>query len=203
MTFVDVGANIGLYTVVAGHCVGPTGKVIAFEPQESLRELFWENVKGNGLGNVVLEPVALGGTAASSNLFQVSENDGQATLRLRPNEQSVGPDQIVTVRRLSDALRDRGIRSVDGMKIDVEGGELEVLQGFEDWMSAAAPRFILFECEDYLLGRFGHHSHDVMDFLRGRGYGIYQPWRRRWTRVPLGTSPVAKDLLALREDASR
>jgi FkbM family methyltransferase len=197
MTFVDVGANIGLYSVVASHCVGPTGRVVAFEPQESLAELFWENVKCNRLDNVLLEPVALGRAAGTSSLFQVTENDGQATLRLRPEEQSLGPAEVVTVRRLSDVLRDRGIASVDGMKIDVEGGELEVLQGFEDWMTVAPPQFILVECISRLLGRFGHRSRDLVDFLRGHGYSLYEPWRDRWIPVAPAALPFAKDILAL------
>ena len=90
MTFIDVGASVGLYSVVAAHCVGPSGRVVAFEPQQSLAERFWENMRMNRLGNVILEPVALGKAAGASTLFQVSRHDMQATLRLRPNERSVG-----------------------------------------------------------------------------------------------------------------
>jgi FkbM family methyltransferase len=131
MTFVDVGANIGLYSVVAGYCVGPAGKVIAFEPQQGLADVFWENVRINGLDNVIREPVALGRMAGMSSLFRVNDNDGQATLRLRPDERSVGAVVVVPVRRLSDVLHEHNIASVDGVKIDVEGGELEVFEGFE------------------------------------------------------------------------
>ena len=197
MTFVDVGANIGLYSIVAGYCVGPTGKVIAFEPQQGLADLFWENVRMNSLGNIIHEPIALGRIAGTSNLFQVTDTDVQATLRLRPEERSVGEVVVVPVRRLSDVLRERKIPSVDGVKIDVEGGELEVLAGFEDWMVEAPPRFMFLECIDSLLRRFGHRSHDLVDFLRDRGYTVYQPWRGRWVPIPIRASRLPKDLLAL------
>lgn len=197
MTFVDVGANIGLYSVVAAHCVGPTGKVFAFEPQQSLAGRFWENVELNHLGNVIYEPVALGKTPGTSNLFQVSGHDGQATLRLRPEERSVGPVAVVTVRTLSDVLREHGVVSAHGMKIDVEGGELEVLEGFQDRMTAAPPRFIIFECINTHLARFGHRSHDLIAFLRRHGYTVYQPLRTRWAPVALDAVPTATDLLAI------
>jgi FkbM family methyltransferase len=197
MTFIDVGANIGFYSVVAAHCVGPTGRVFAFEPQQALAERFWENVTLNRLGNVIHEPVALGRTPGTSNLFQISDHDGQATLRLRPGERSVGPVAVVTVRTLSDVLREHGVASVDGMKIDVEGGELEVLEGCQDWMTAAPPRFIIFECIESLLARFGHRSHDLIGFLRGHGYTVYQPLRTRWAPVVMDAVPFPTDLLAL------
>lgn len=197
MTFVDVGANVGLYSVVAAHCVGPSGRVIAFEPQLSLAERFWENIRMNRLANVTLEPVALGNAAGASTLFQVSRHDMQATLRLRANERSVGREVEVVVRTLSDVLRERGVGSVDGIKIDVEGAEIDVLEGFESWMKAAPPQFIFFECIDANLARFGHRSRDLVGYLQDHGYTVHQPVRTRWVPVVRDTAPLQADLLAL------
>ena len=197
MTFVDAGANEGLYSVIAAHCVGPSGRVLAFEPQQSLAERFWENVRMNHLGNVILEPVALGRAPGVSNLFQVSRRDIHATLRLRPDERSVGPEVVVPVRTLSDVLREHGVASVDGMKIDVEGSEIDVLEGFESWMNTAPPRFIIAECIDVNLARFGHRSRDLVGFLQAHGYAVYQPLRARWAPVVMDAAPLRTDLLAL------
>ena len=197
MTFIDVGANIGLFSVVAAHCVGPTGRVFAFEPQQGLAERFWENVNLNRLGNVIHQPVALGSTPGTSDLFQPTGHDGHATLRMRPEERTVGPVAVVTVRTLSDVLRKYGVVSVDGMKIDVEGGELDVLEGFQDWMTAAPPRFIIFECVTKHLVRFGHRSHDLIGFLQRHGYTVYQPLRTRWAPIVMDALPARPDLLAL------
>jgi FkbM family methyltransferase len=199
MTFVDVGANIGLYSVIAAHCVGPSGRVFAFEPQPSLAEVFWVNVRMNRLGNVTHETVALGRTPGTSALYQVTDNDVQATLRLRPDERSVGPVIQVPVRTLSDALREQGVVSVDGLKVDVEGAEFEVLQGFEDWMATAPPRFIVIECIGSLLARFGHSSHDLITFLEAHQYTVYGALRTRWAPIEPGAPAVAKDLLALHD----
>lgn len=199
MTFVDIGANIGLYSVIAAHCVGPTGRVFAFEPQQGLAERFWENMKLNRLDNVIHEPVALGRTPGTATLFQLSGDDGRATLRLRPEERSVGRVAVVTVRTLSDVLREHEVVSVDGMKIDVEGGELDVLEGSQDWMTVAPPRFIIFECIKMLLARFGHRSQDLIDFLRGYGYTVYRPLRTHWAPVLGDALPAQTDLLALHD----
>lgn len=197
MTFVDAGANEGLYSVIAAHCVGPSGKVFAFEPQRSLGERFWNNVRMNGLNNVILEQVGLGGTPGQANLFQVSRRDIHATLRLRPDEQDVGPETTVPVRTLTDALRERGVTSVDGMKLDVEGAEVDVLRGFEGLMQARPPRFMIIECIDVNLARFGHRSRDLVALLQAHGYTVYQPLRTRWAPVVLDSAPLRTDLLAL------
>jgi FkbM family methyltransferase len=198
MTFVDVGANIGLYSVIAAHLVGPAGRVLAFEPQASLEPVFLANVRMNDLANVTLERVALGSVSGTSDLFQVTDYDVQATLRLRPDEQSVGAAVRVPVRTLSEVLRAHGIAAVDGMKIDVEGGELDVLQGFADAFATAPPRFIVFECIDALLLRFGHTGAELIEFLRARDYTVYEPRRRGWAPVALDGSPLSKDMVAIR-----
>ena len=199
MTFIDVGANEGLYSVIAGHCVGPSGKVLAFEPQHALAERFWENIRMNRLGNVTLEPVALGRTEGTATLFQISARDIHATLRLRPDERSVGPEVAVNVRTLSRVQQEHGITSVGGMKIDVEGSEIDVLEGFADWLNTAPPPFIIAECIDVNLARFGQRSRHLVAILQGHGYNVYRPLRMGWAPVAIDSAPLRTDLLALRE----
>jgi FkbM family methyltransferase len=197
MTFIDAGANEGLYSVIAAHCVGPGGRVFAFDPQKSLAEQFWENVEMNRLKNVVLESVALGRAPGQSTLFQIGRHHGHATLRLRPDERSVGPEIVVTVRTLSEVLRQHGVASVDGMKLDVEGAEIDVLEGFESLMKAAPPRFIIAECIDAQLARFGYRGRDLVAWLQGHGYAVYRPLPARWAPVVMDALPLRTDLLAL------
>jgi hypothetical protein len=86
---------------------------------------------------------------------------------------------------------------VDGMKLDVEGAEIDVLEGFEESMQTAPPRFIIVECIDVNLARFGHRSRDLVGFLQGHGYTVYRPLRTRWTPVEMDAVPARTDLLAL------
>lgn len=196
MTFVDVGANAGLFSVVAGHLVGPTGRVIAFEPQRELAAVFSDNMRANGLDNVVLETVALGAAAGMSPLYQVTENDVQATLALRSDERAIGPARHVPLARLDEMLRQHGVSSVDGMKIDVEGAELLVLRGFDSWLAARPPRFVFVECVDHLLQRFHNRSRDLIAFLRAYRYTLYRWKRGRWIPLPPNDDTVTGDLWA-------
>lgn len=205
MTFVDVGANIGLYTVLAAKAVGRTGRVIAVEPQPRLCELCLENCNINGVCSMVsIVAAACGAREGFAELYQVSRtNDGQATLRLLEGERCFGDTIRVPVRTLGDLLAEHTVSSCDGMKIDVEGAEIDVLQGY-DWSRIEAPTFIIFECIDMHLRRFGHTAHDLLFLLRDLGYDFACRWRGRWRRFQtvgehrkFGASP---DCIAVRRD---
>lgn len=123
-TFVDVGANIGWYTMVGAAAVGPSGTVIVVEPSPrclaSLRA---------GLGNlppgvVELHEVAAGSVAGSAVLLDPGDDDHGGLGTLRPGAQ--GSSTTVPVRPLDEII---GTRTVDVVKIDVEGFEPQVLEG--------------------------------------------------------------------------
>jgi len=202
MTFVDVGANIGLYSIVAGYLVGHAGKVVAVEPQSVLKDVLEDNVRRNRLFNVRVESVALGSANCSGRLFQMSEtDDGRATLKLCTSESFVGKPAEVAVRRLDDVLASLSIGTVHGVKVDVEGAELEVLQGFSHLLEAEAPLFILFECHDDLLKRFGTSSRQLVSFLQRFGYRVLSLARGRWRpierRLGWGKGSFHADCLAI------
>ena len=202
MTFVDVGANAGLYAVIGAHLVGDSGRVIAFEPQEDLAELVRENTRLNHLENVHVETCALGAREGQATLFQVSRsNDGQATTRVRPSERCFGDTVNVRLTRLTSALSSLGVDVVDGLKIDTEGAELEVLKGFLDGWTGERPRFILFECIAEHLTRFGQTTEELIQFLRCREYELRCLFRGRWHLVRTANDHVrcrhSSDMLAL------
>jgi FkbM family methyltransferase len=116
MRVVDVGANLGYFLLLLESVIGPRGEVVCLEPEpDNLRELA-RNVRVNGLGNVVVLPIAAG------------DCDGFAPLRRGINAVvNPGGSESFTVplRRLDSLLS----APVDFIKIDVEGFELQVLRG--------------------------------------------------------------------------
>ena len=130
MTFVDVGANIGYYMLLAQRSVGKRGMIICIEPDEAnLRELS-RQIKGNDLTNVVVLPVAAGAEDREARL------EPGINARVRADGSGTGE---VRLRRL-DSLLDA---PVDVLKIDVEGYEGHVLDGAAELLRRWRPALFL------------------------------------------------------------
>ena len=183
--FVDIGANAGLYSVVAAHVVGPTGTVVAVEPQAAVSRLLVKNVERNHLENVAVHCAAAGTVQRAGVIYQVSRtNDGQATMALGDNEEYFGTPEEISIQPADYFLS--GMRGHDrvGVKIDVEGGEFDVLQGLLETPDVTVrPRFIVVECIEEHLIRFNHSVADVFSILWNSGYRIYCLFRGRWRPI--------------------
>jgi FkbM family methyltransferase len=139
--FVDVGANIGLYTVAAGYAVGRSGRVLAVEPTPRTAEILRQNVRLNGLqetGVVTVAQVAVGEALGRARLATYIEDSGHNSL-YPTGEGDEGVE--VDVVPLDDLLPEGS--QVDVVKIDVEGGELAVLRGMRQ-VATANPEIVVF-----------------------------------------------------------
>lgn len=141
--FVDIGAHVGKYTVALGNKIGRSGKIISIEPEKENFTLLKKNVALNKLTNVYLLNVACAG------------QDGEATLYVHKDYPTLnsfyinrGPSQIkVKTVKLDTIIQNLNINRVDLMKIDVEGAEVDVIQGSSDILKRHHPR-IIFEVFD-------------------------------------------------------
>jgi FkbM family methyltransferase len=152
-TFVDVGANLGLYTVAAARAVGAEGRVIAVEPTPATAEMLRQNIRLNGLwesGVVEVHECAAGAAPGRARLATNRADSGHNSLF--PETTATGSVEV-EVARLDDLIP-AGAR-VDVVKIDVEGGELAVLHGMER-IVAQNPGVVVFaELADEHLRRAG------------------------------------------------
>lgn len=182
MTFVDIGANYGLYTVIAAWKIGPNGLCVSVEPQPDLAEIIRNNITINGLTRVAVRQCAIGHAKTTMRLFYPTANadDGSATLKLGINELSYGPHIQVPVERLSDILHEEGISSIDAIKIDTEGAELQILQSIQELFDRQCPEFVFVECVDKHLRRFNNSQEDLLCFLWDNGYKTAAFRQGRW-----------------------
>ena len=132
-SFVDVGANIGAYTLWVATLIGPTGKGIAVEPQPSVLARLRANLALNPDFNVQVFPCGAGPVEAVMHLSIGSTNEGGASLATAGG----GGHQIeVAIRPLLDMINEAGLTRIDALKIDIEGFEDQALMPF----FRAAPR---------------------------------------------------------------
>lgn len=126
--FVDAGANIGIYTLLASRLVGPGGRVIAIEMMPDTAAILRRHVEGNGCGNVeIIEKALSDGAVASVTARVVPGKYGQASIA---NTAGGGPD--VAEREVAAVPLDQvchGIEHIRLIKMDLEGAEVQALAG--------------------------------------------------------------------------
>jgi FkbM family methyltransferase len=170
----DVGANAGLYTVIAARIVGPGGHVYAFEPDQRAAALLRRNVSINALTNVtVIEAAASNETGMAP--FAAADDTALSSLAdINRDDQRIQEWRTVQTIRLDDAVTKHGIGSVSFMKMDVEGAEKLVLDGSQHLLSRAAKGFtILFEGFDQNTRAFGYTVRELLDMLPPHGFSLH------------------------------
>ncbi len=172
--FVDVGADIGYYSLKAAPLVGPGGRVLAIEPNpETLRRLR-ANIRENGASEVVVEPVACSDSDGMLEFFAAAEENAGASSLSKANAALAGPvarSYRVRARRLDDIIRESGVSRVDVVKVDVEGAELLVLKGAGDTLDRFHP-IVLVELIEQQLKNMGTSTAGVIAFMSTHGYAI-------------------------------
>jgi FkbM family methyltransferase len=145
--FFDVGANAGYYTVMAAAVVGCQGKVYAFEPNPDIAAFLSLSLKKNGLHDrVVVETRALGKAQELAKLHFPADDHHASEASLTPSwSTSDGRAINVQVVTLDEYCARHDIRAIRLMKIDVEGGEREVLAGAARVLQRIRPDAILCE----------------------------------------------------------
>lgn len=150
--FVDVGANIGLFTVIAGKCVGPNGLVLAVEPSSSTCEILQGQIDLNKLHNVQVCQVGLSNEDGELELYQGSDSNDTFNSFGTPIWEGAFKPVRVPVRTFDSLMAERlAGRAVRLVKIDTEGWECSVLAGGKQILaSPEAPDLIIEFCEKAL-----------------------------------------------------
>jgi FkbM family methyltransferase len=171
-TFVDGGANIGLFTLAAAAKVGPGGKVISFEPAREARLRLIQNVALNRLVQVQVVPFALS-SAPGEATFRVFEIAGAGLNHLAPAEGEAGAVESVTLTTLDAVVGPIDRRRLTLIKLDLEGAEHAALQGAREVVREARPHIII-EIEESHLRRLGSSAEEVLGLLGTQGYRFFQ-----------------------------
>ena len=129
MTFVDVGANIGYYTLLAARLLSGTGKVVAIEPDPGNFRLLSRSVQANAYTNVIAVQKAVSNRMGRTRLFLDKKGIGIPSLSEDNIRVKGGGYVDVDTVKLDPLLSDLAIERVDVMKIDVEGAEGLVFEG--------------------------------------------------------------------------
>ncbi len=169
MTVVDVGANLGYYTLLAARLVGPTGKVYAFEPSPENFALLSRNVEANGYQNVVLVPKAVSNISGIATLqIDGGSSGGHSLSGFRGGSESVGVETVALDEYFAD-----GKESVDVIKVDAEGAEMAIFDGMSEILTRNPDLTLLTEFFPRAISGFGYPPHEYIRQLVACGFRIY------------------------------
>lgn len=163
-TVLDIGANIGLYTLFLSKAVGKNGKVISVEPDPENAKILRENIIANNCNNVQVLEMAFGSKNTDGNLFQVDGNRGNLSFADLNN---TGKSIKISIRRADEVLKEFDIKP-NAAKMDVEGAEPEIIEGLGDLI----PNTILFEFVPNQLKALNHDPEKFLSYLSSKGYTL-------------------------------
>lgn len=166
--FIDVGANIGIYSLLAASII-KKGKIYSFEPVSSVLDDLYQNIRINGLGGrvQVLEKVASDKTGYSE--FIAEDISEYSHIIYSKTSKSLTVPSI----KLDDFCGNKKISFVDVIKIDVEGAEFQVLKGLEGYLKKGKVGVLIIEL-NRTNQSFGKDSNEIIGYLKNLNYHVFK-----------------------------
>lgn len=172
-SFVDVGAHVGYFSLIAADCLGGSGYVHAFEPIPQSFSLLERNVRDNRLEGVIMNNTACWSVETELTLHQAAASNSGKSSVIAQNAESDGGERVAS-HRVQAVTLDRYVEGLEGervalIKADVEGCEGDVLNGAWKCIEHHRPMIIL-EVIPRLLSARGLPAEELVEMIRERSY---------------------------------
>lgn len=165
----DIGANIGYYSVMLSKLVGKSGKVIAFEPTEHFRKTLRMNLDANNITNVEVIDIGL---SDKDQKLEIDIGPSSATLHSPLGFDSIESKEVINLTTLDSFVQKHNILQIDFIKIDVDGHEPFFFEGAWKSLNKYNP-IVLLEVSHLHYLEAGFTAWDFYDLLKKNKYRIY------------------------------
>jgi FkbM family methyltransferase len=172
MVIVDVGANAGFYTLKMAAMVGPTGRILAFEPDAFNFDLLQERARRAGAANVEMYQMAIGEKTGRAILYRSAYNRADNRLHASHREAHVEAGEV-QVCSLDEFMLSHNSQAIDGIKLDVQGAEEHVLRGARAVLQRGV-RWIMVEFSPEHLRGAGTDPRRFVALLEDLGLDIFE-----------------------------
>jgi FkbM family methyltransferase len=168
----DVGANYGYYTVLFSKWVGPKGRVYAFEPLPWALTLLDKNLSVNdATKNTIINKFGLGDREGTFSIFKYDWCDSGWS-SMKKHGWIPASDTKCRIITLDAYVKKSGIKRVDFIKCDIEGGEFPVFKGARTTLAKFSPA-IIFESLKAYQKDFNYKPEELYSYLTSLNYDIY------------------------------
>ncbi|SDJ72881.1 FkbM family methyltransferase [Chryseobacterium jejuense] len=166
-TFIDIGGNIGIFSLNASQIVGKEGKVYAFEAFKPNYEKFSQHLSINHFNNVTLEHQAV---SDNNNYIEILYNESYGNVGMASSylENFTAKEKVKSII-LDDYVKNQQLVKIDLIKIDIEGGEFSALQGMQEILTHYQPKIII-EINNIALKNSDHSEEELIRLLLDKGY---------------------------------
>lgn len=163
-TFIDIGANAGIYTMTAAEQVGESGTVISIEPNPFVLERLKFNSSINSFDDrIIIQQCGISDAEGKFDLIMDKTNLGGSSLVVKRSDKKIS----IVCKLLSTIVEEQGIKQIDGLKIDIEGAEDKALIPFFNTVDKSLyPKFLILENSP------NDWKEDLPAFIESKGYKI-------------------------------
>jgi len=177
IVFIDVGANFGLYSIYFSKLLNDKGYVYAFEPDKNCCNLIERNPLINNAKNILINNCALSDKIGFTKMSNVDDQTALGFVGdVNKEHDELNKIKVTTL----DSIFEKEKKEIDIVKIDVEGHEASVINGFKQLLSETktSPKVMMIELVDVHLSRYGSTSKDeLINFICSFGYSSYINYR--------------------------
>jgi FkbM family methyltransferase len=167
--FIDVGANIGYFSLLAAKIVGPSGRVEAVEGAPATAELLRRNVDLNAMANVAIHPVAVSDRPGRARMIEIERGNCGGN---RLDFDGPGDEGWAVELTTLDELLPQARYSL--LKMDIEGAEAKAFRGAERLLAGDDAPNLIFEFTPEYQRKMGDDPRELLRFLGEKGYAIYR-----------------------------
>lgn len=174
--FIDIGANVGYYSLLASRCVGPAGHVFAYEASPSVFRRLQENLALNHVNNVTARNVAITDRRREVPIYVNEGRLGESTILADIAKRIEAPrEATIPGYPLGDVLDDETIRAARFIKIDVEGAEWLVVKGIQNIIPHLSDHAeIVIEINAKSAGALGGSAQQLLALFTKAGFSVFQ-----------------------------
>ena len=169
---IDIGANIGLYTLLFSRKVGKEGSVFAFEPSDEAYYRVLQNVRLNNSSNIELFKMGVADKTGVMDL-NITDDDAYNSLGSHPMKEIVETKKI-NVTSINDFIKKKSIDHIDVIKTDTEGADYLVLKGASELLTRENGPIIFCEYNTFTKDGFDFALTSLVEYLKSCNYYIYK-----------------------------
>jgi FkbM family methyltransferase len=192
----DIGANIGIYSLIAANRIGINGRVYAFEPADIAYMSLVNNIELNKFDNISVNKMGVSDHTGTA-IFNVCEDDAYNSLGAKPMKEIVKTETIKLVS-IDNFVATNNIRKIDVIKVDTEGAEYLVFKGAEKTLRRDMPT-LFFEYNPLALDGFENNPDDLIDYVRSLGYSLFEFVNYKLIEIKKENKILGNDIIAIKK----